>query len=53
MAPVSMPGETERCITAGIDHCSGRPLSPAGVDHVLDRAFGRNPAAKPDIGAVG
>ena len=39
MTATRLHGDTERCIAAGVDYCSGRPISAAGLDYVLGRAF--------------
>jgi two-component system sensor histidine kinase/response regulator len=40
MTASTMPGDTERCLAAGMDFYSGKPISPAGLDYVLAQAFG-------------
>jgi PAS domain S-box-containing protein len=40
MTASTMPGDTERCLAAGMDYYSGKPISPAGLDYVLAQALG-------------
>ena len=36
----TMPGDTQRCFDAGMDHFAGKPIRPALLDEVLARALG-------------
>jgi len=40
MTASTMPGDTDRCLAAGMDYYSGKPISQAGLDYVLAQAFG-------------
>jgi two-component system sensor histidine kinase/response regulator len=40
MTASTMPGDKERCVTAGMDYYSGKPINPAGLDYVLAQALG-------------
>ena len=40
MTASTMPGDTERCLAAGMDYYSGKPISPAGLDYVIAQALG-------------
>jgi CheY-like chemotaxis protein len=40
MTASTMPGDTERCLAAGMDYYSGKPIKPAGLDYVLALALG-------------
>jgi two-component system sensor histidine kinase/response regulator len=46
MTASTMPGDTERCLAAGMDYYSGKPINPSGLDRVLVLALG-SPAATP------
>ena len=45
MTASTMPGDTDRCLTAGMDYYSGKPISQAGLDYVLSQALG-SPASR-------
>ena len=53
MTPMRRRGDTERCIAAGVDYCSGRPISPAGLDYVLSRALAHRAGVGLGLGAKG
>jgi CheY-like chemotaxis protein len=40
MTASTMPGDNERCLAAGMDYYSGKPISTASLDRVLVQAFG-------------
>jgi two-component system sensor histidine kinase/response regulator len=40
MTASTMPGDTERCLAAGMDYYSGKPIRAAGLDYVLALALG-------------
>ena len=40
MTASTMPGDTERCLAAGMDYYSGKPIRAAGLDYVLSLALG-------------
>jgi PAS domain S-box-containing protein len=40
MTASTMPGDNERCLAAGMDYYSGKPISTASLDRVLAQAFG-------------
>jgi len=40
MTASTMPGDTERCLAAGMDYYSGKPIKAAGLDYVLALALG-------------
>jgi two-component system sensor histidine kinase/response regulator len=40
MTASTMPGDTDRCLAAGMDYYSGKPISQAGLDYVLAQALG-------------
>ena len=35
-----MPGDTERCLTAGMDYYTGKPISQTNLDYILNQLFG-------------
>ena len=45
MTASTMPGDTDRCLAAGMDYYSGKPISQAGLDYVLSQALG-SPASR-------
>ena len=50
MTASTMPGDTDRCLAAGMDYYSGKPISPAGLDYVLAQALGSlRSAADPEV----
>jgi PAS domain S-box-containing protein len=40
MTASTMPGDTERCIAAGMDYHTGKPIRPAGLDYILALTLG-------------
>jgi PAS domain S-box-containing protein len=48
MTASTMPGDTERCLAAGMDYYSGKPINPSGLDYVLGLALGRSADAAAD-----
>jgi two-component system, sensor histidine kinase and response regulator len=40
MTASTMPGDTERCIAAGMDYHTGKPTRPAGLDYILALTLG-------------
>ena len=36
----TMPGDTERCLTAGMDYYTGKPISQTNLDYILNQLFG-------------
>jgi two-component system sensor histidine kinase/response regulator len=46
MTASTMPGDTERCLAAGMDYYSGKPINPSRLDYVLGLALG-SPSAPP------
>ena len=50
MTASTMPGDTDRCLAAGMDYYSGKPISQAGLDYVLAQALGSlRSAAEPEV----
>jgi PAS domain S-box-containing protein len=47
MTASTMPGDTDRCLAAGMDYYSGKPISQAGLDYVLAQALGSPASAAP------
>ena len=47
MTASTMPGDTERCLAAGMDYYSGKPIKAAGLDYVLALALGTATAGQP------
>jgi CheY-like chemotaxis protein len=47
MTASTMPGDTDRCLAAGMDYYSGKPISQAGLDYVLAQALGSLASAAP------
>jgi two-component system sensor histidine kinase/response regulator len=39
MTASTLPSDRERCIAAGMDYHTGKPIRPAGLDHILARAL--------------
>ena len=52
MTASTMPSDTERCLSAGMDHFSGKPIRPNELDAVIDRALGRGEAPSLDGGSA-
>ena len=40
MTASTLPGDTERCLAAGMDHYAAKPINPAELDAVLMRTLG-------------
>jgi len=40
MTASTLPGDTERCLAAGMDHYAAKPINPGELDAVLMRALG-------------
>ena len=41
MTASTMPGDTQRCLAAGMDYYCGKPISSAGLDYILNQALAR------------
>jgi CheY-like chemotaxis protein len=39
MTASTMPGDHERCLAAGMDFYTGKPISPAGLDYAIARSL--------------
>ena len=40
MTASTMPGDHERCLAAGMDHYTGKPINPAALDYAITRSLG-------------
>jgi two-component system sensor histidine kinase/response regulator len=40
MTASTMPGDTDRCLAAGMDYYSGKPIQQAGLDYIIAQALG-------------
>ena len=41
MTASTLPGDNERCLAAGMDHYTGKPIHPASLDEILALAINR------------
>jgi CheY-like chemotaxis protein len=39
MTASTLPGDNERCIAAGMDYYTGKPIRPTSLDHILSQTF--------------
>jgi CheY-like chemotaxis protein len=40
MTASTMPGDQERCLAAGMDYYTGKPIKPAGLDYAIAQSLG-------------
>jgi two-component system, sensor histidine kinase and response regulator len=46
MTASTLPGDNDRCLAAGMDYHTGKPIRPASLDHILTQTI-NHPAATP------
>ena len=39
MTASTLPGDNERCLAAGMDYYTGKPIRPASLDHILAQSI--------------
>ena len=42
MTASTMPGDAERCLAAGMDYYTGKPIESAGLDYVIAQTLGHS-----------
>ena len=47
MTASTLPGDSERCLAAGMDHYTGKPIRPASLDHILAQSINHPVRATP------
>ena len=47
MTASTLPGDSERCLAAGMDHYTGKPIRPASLDRILAQSINHPARAAP------